>query len=149
MVAEGQRTILGFDYGLKRIGVALGMEITRTARPLTIVACHDGKPVWESISALIEEWHPDLLVVGLPVTLEGNQQEMTDCSRSFGRKLSGRYNLPVQHVDERLTTVEAKSRLAGQGNPAEEVDHVAAQIILEGWFTENRTHKHPISKNND
>ncbi len=68
MATEGQRTILGFDYGLKRIGVALGMEITRTARPLSIVACHDGKPVWQSITALIEEWHPDLLVVGLPVT---------------------------------------------------------------------------------
>ncbi len=129
-------TLLAFDYGDIRIGVAVGQTVTSTASPLTSVRVRDRRPDWNTISQLVRTWEPDALVVGLPYTLDGADQETTHSARRFSRQLNGRYRLPVHMVDERLTTREAKSRLAEQGDPDGDDDPVAAQLILESWFRE-------------
>ncbi len=129
--------LLGFDYGTERIGVAVGQSVTRSARPLEVVrVCHN-KPDWEAVSRLMATWQPTKLVVGLPYHLDGSDQEMTHAARRFGRQLHGRYRLPVDMVDERLTTMAACSRLRERGEDTSVLDPVAAQLILEGWFTEH------------
>lgn len=139
------RTLLGFDYGLRRIGVAVGQEVTRSVAPLTTLSRKTDKPDWDAITRLITEWQPDLLIVGLPLTLEGEDQEMTQRARRFGNQLKGRYNLPVEMVDERLTSYEAEQLLeershngAGRNDP-EDIDQVAAQLILQSWFDQQLT----------
>ncbi|MDR9436552.1 MAG: Holliday junction resolvase RuvX [Thiohalophilus sp.] len=139
------RTLLGFDYGLRRIGVAVGQEVTHSVAPLITLSRKTDKPDWDAITRLIDEWQPDLLVVGLPLTLEGEEQEMTQRARRFGNQLKGRYNLPVEMVDERLTSYEAEQLLAershnGAGrNDPEDIDQVAAQLILQSWFDQQLT----------
>ncbi len=135
----GERTLLGFDFGQARIGVAVGQEFSGTASPLITLKNIDGGPDWAAITALIEEWQPDALVVGIPRHLDGTEHEMTQLARRFGNRLNGRYNLPVYHVDERLTSVEAERRLAEQGVKLKrenkgEVDRLAAQLILQTWL---------------
>ncbi len=128
--------VLGFDYGRRRIGVATGQTVTGTATALTIVNAREGKPDWDAISALIREWQPELLVVGLPLNMDGSEQAMTQAARRFGNQLAGRYNLPVEFVDERLSSVEAEaSRAQNTRAPhRREIDSVAAQIILQDWL---------------
>ncbi len=129
------RTFLGFDFGSKRIGVAVGQELTHTARPLVTLNNRDGAPDWEAISRLIDEWQPDALVVGLPLNLDGTDHEVTRLARRFGNRLRGRYNLPVYTMDERLSSAEAEALLAETGRyDKADVDKVAAQIILQGWL---------------
>ena len=129
-------TLLAFDYGDIRIGVAVGQTVTATASPLASVRVRDRRPDWNEISSIVRTWEPDALVVGLPYNMDGTEQETTRSARRFGRQLHGRYRLPVHLVDERLTTREARTRLAEQGNPGGDDDPVAAQVILEGWFSE-------------
>lgn len=131
--------VLGFDYGTKRIGVAVGQTLTGSARPLTLVKARDGKPDWEAIGRLIAEWQPAALVIGLPVHMDGSEHERTARARRFGNQLAGRYNLPVHRVDERLTSYEAELELRAQGKGGEALDAVAAQLILQSWLDENRT----------
>ncbi|MDD3786726.1 MAG: Holliday junction resolvase RuvX [Hydrogenophaga sp.] len=126
--------LLGFDYGTKRIGVAVGQTLTGSARPLTIVRARDGKPDWEAISRLISEWQPAALVIGLPVHMDGTEHERTTRAQRFGNQLAGRYNLPVHRVDERLTSYEAELDLRAQGKGGEALDAVAAQLILQSWL---------------
>lgn len=126
--------ILGFDYGERRIGVAVGEHLTRTARPLTTLTSRDGKPDWTAIHHLLEEWHPARLVVGLPLHLDGKEQSMTDRARRFGNQLHGRFGLPVSYADERLTSAEATRLLAGKGRNKAAIDKVAAQLILQSWL---------------
>lgn len=126
--------LLGFDYGTRRIGVAVGQTLTGSARPLTIVRARDGKPDWEAISRLIAEWRPAALVVGLPVHMDGTEHERTARAQRFGNQLAGRYNLPVHRVDERLTSYEAELDLRAQGRSGEALDAVAAQLILQSWL---------------
>lgn len=126
--------LLGFDYGTKRIGIAVGQTLTGSARPLTIVRARDGKPDWEAISRLIAEWQPAALVVGLPVHMDGTEHERTARARRFGNQLAGRYNLPVHRVDERLTSYDAEQALRAQGKGGEALDAVAAQLILQSWL---------------
>lgn len=118
-------TILAFDFGLKRIGVAVGEPETRTAHPLPAVS---GFP---QIEKLVAEWHPEQLVVGLPVAEQGEHPLAKRVER-FARQLEGRYRLPVTRVDERFTSVAAESMLKGQKR--KHVDSVAAQLILEQYF---------------
>lgn len=132
-------TLLAFDYGDLRIGIAVGQTVTATASPLMSVRVRDRRPDWNTISRVVRTWEPDALVVGLPYNMDGTEQETTRSARRFGRQLHGRFSLPVHLVDERLTTREAKSRLAEQGNPCGDDDPVAAQVILEGWFSEQAT----------
>ncbi|MCW9024844.1 MAG: Holliday junction resolvase RuvX [Gammaproteobacteria bacterium] len=133
------RTFLGFDYGTKRIGIAVGQEITATARALITINSKNQKPDWDAISKLIAEWQPALLVVGLPLHMDGTEQPVTDAARRFGNQLKGRYNLPVEMMDERLSSHEAESLLE-QGpsrrnkKQNQAIDHLAAQLILQSWL---------------
>jgi len=120
------RTVLAFDFGLKRIGVAVGEPELRTAHPLPAVSR------FEEIQPLILEWQPASLVVGLPTSAQGLPHKMTKQAEDFARRLEKRFKLPVARVDERYTSVEAESRLRGLKNKA--VDSVAAQLILEQYF---------------
>ncbi len=127
-----EQTLLGFDFGEWKIGVAVGQTRTATATALHILKSHNKKPDWESISTLIQEWQPDALVVGVPLTLYGEEQFMTIAAKRFARQLHGRYKLPVHEAEERLSTREAQNELGTDKN----VDAVAAQIILEDWLSE-------------
>jgi putative Holliday junction resolvase len=128
--------VLAFDYGTRRIGVALGETLTGGARPLATVAVRERRPDWGAIGRLIAAWRPGRLVVGLPLGLDGGEQAMSLGARRFGRQLEGRYGLPVDLVDERLTTRAARARLGETGRGRDPVDPVAAQLILEGWLAE-------------
>ena len=128
--------LLGFDFGVKRIGVAVGQSITRSARPLRTVRAKRDKPDWAIITDHIRTWQPTSLVVGLPLNMDGTDQDNTYRARRFSRQLEARYALPVHLVDERLSSAEAESRLRAQGRPDDEVDPVAAQLILETWFSQ-------------
>ena len=133
------RLLLGFDYGTKQICVAVGQMITGQARELCTLKARDGLPDWNQIEALLREWQPDALVVGLPLNMDGTPSEMSARAEKFARRLNGRYNLPVHTHDERLTTYEAKGvRLrAGQSDGFRQrpVDALAAALLLEGWLT--------------
>lgn len=128
------QTFLGFDYGAKRIGTAVGQRITGTATALCTLAAHNGTPDWERISALLEEWRPDALVVGLPRHADGTDSEITRAARAFAQQLEGRYRLPVYLMDERLSS-QAAARLQQDGTGSSAgIDAVAARIILQDWL---------------
>lgn len=129
--------LLGFDYGRRRIGVAVGQRITGTARAVKPVAVRDRGPDWDAISHLVAEWRPERLVVGLPVNMDASPQPMTAAAGRFGRQLAGRYRLPVETMDERLTTREAASLLDQAGRPVRDLDGLAASLILESWMREH------------
>ena len=126
-------TLLGFDFGERRIGVAVGQTLTGTATPLTTLPARDGTPDWERIAALVREWQPDALVVGLPLNMDGSEQTLTARARRFGNRLRARVALPLHFADERLSTREARDREGGTA-PREGRDALAAQVILEGWM---------------
>ena len=137
-MSDSPRTLLGFDFGTKRIGVAVGQELTRTATALTTLNSPDGGPDWAGISRLIEEWQPAALVVGLPLNLDGSESESSRLARRFGNRLTGRYNLPVFTADERLSSTEAEAILAEQGRfEKADIDKLAAQLILQSWLEDN------------
>lgn len=134
------KLLLGFDYGTKQIGVAVGQLITGQARELCILKAQNGVPDWQKVEALIREWQPDAIVVGLPLNMDGTPSAMSERAEKFARRLNGRYNLPVHMQDERLTTYEAKGQRLSEGqhgsyrdNP---VDALAAALLLESWLAE-------------
>ena len=131
-------TVLAFDFGTRRIGVAVGNVMLGVARPLPTIAQDANATRFAAVAALIEEWQPDLLVVGLPVHDDGTPHEMTARAERFARQLEGRFGLPVARVDERYTTESAESALVAAGVRARERkavrDGVAAQLILQSWF---------------
>lgn len=127
-------TFICFDYGEKRIGVAIGQTLTETATPLDTVLVKNNKPDWQKISNLIEEWQPNALIVGSPINMDDSRQEITDLADKFARQLEGRYQIQVHRADERLTTYEARKRLGRQND----LDPVAAQVILESWLHEKK-----------
>lgn len=129
-----EKTLLGFDYGSKRIGVAVGQTLTCSATPIAIVRCVNQKPDWEHISRLLRDWNPGALVVGIPLCMDDRRQSMTEASERFARQLQGRFELPVYPVDERLSSREAGERLKSAHN----IDAVAAQVILETWFSQQQ-----------
>ncbi len=140
-------TVLGFDFGTKRIGVALGNTLLGTARPLTVLPTRDGAPDWEKIAQLVREWAPQRLVVGLPLNMDGSDSDSTIRARSFARKLAGRLILPVDTVDERLTSFAARNALmqAGAGRNKSSgrpdvVDALAAALIVEQWLAQRTAH---------
>lgn len=132
------RTILCFDYGTKSIGVAVGSELTGSATLLPALKARDGIPDWDQIERLIKEWQPQLLLVGLPLNMDGSEQEFTTRTRKFANRLHGRFGLPVSLHDERLSTADARSRLFAEGGyrnlSKDKVDSLSAQIIFEGWY---------------
>jgi len=139
--ADAPRCVLGFDVGAKRTGVAVGNSLTMSARALRVIEHTDAGPAWTQIDALRSEWRPDALVVGEPLTLEGEVQPATQRARRFAAQLRHRYGLPVTLVDERSSSKEADARFArarAQGHArrrdAALQDAMAAQIILERWL---------------
>src|SRR3990167_9962291 len=131
-------TVLGFDFGLKKIGVAVGQTITQTANPLTILSAKRGEPNWIEIKKLIEEWGADALIVGLQLNMDGTEQFITQQAKLFGEKLKKQFHLPVIFVDERLTTIAAKDEMHAtrKGSARFELaDSVSAKLIVESWFS--------------
>ena len=133
--ANKLRRLLGFDYGLKQIGVASGQTLTSSATGLTILKAVDGIPNWSQVEKLLTEWNPDLVVVGLPLNMDDTESELSGRARKFARRLQGRFAVEVEMVDERLTSREAKSMGREQGNQdLTKIDHVAAALILQSWL---------------
>jgi len=137
---------LAFDYGTQRIGVAFGQSISGTAQAVTVLKANDGIPNWDEIGALIEQWRPDIFVVGLPYNMDGSDSDLLRRATKFANRLNGRFNLPSYGMDERLTSREARSQVAEANDHAlkgtkkraaddQAIDHIAAQIILENWFS--------------
>jgi putative Holliday junction resolvase len=135
-----ETTVLAFDFGTRRIGVAVGNTLTRVAHPLATVDDEASARRFAAIAALVDEWQPGMLVVGIPVHADGTPHEMTARARRFARQLSGRHGLPVVEADERWTTQDAQSALdaAGRGGRRGRLvrDAIAAQAILQGYFDE-------------
>jgi putative Holliday junction resolvase len=127
MAEPGQRTVLAFDFGTRRIGVAVGNELLDCASRLDPLAARDGIPDWRVVERLVATWQPDLFVVGLPLELDGSELEMCLRARKFGKRLFGRFGIPCEMVDERGSTREGNYRQDG-------VDGIAAALILESWF---------------
>lgn len=139
------KTLLAFDFGLKQIGVAYGQTLTNSASGLTIIKASDGIPNWPDIEAVLQEWKPDLVLVGLPLNMDDSEGELSVRARKFARRLQGRFAVDVLMIDERLTSHEAKSMIREQqqslarGRKAKshdltKIDHIAASLILQGWL---------------
>ena len=136
--AIGERTILGFDFGKKYIGVAVGQEITGLASPLGSVKARDGIPDWDKMSKFMQEWQPDFVVVGLPLNMDGSEQPLTHDAKKFGNRVSGRFGVKVEFQDERLTTATAKEALFAEGGyrnlKKDNIDAASAKLIIESYF---------------
>jgi putative holliday junction resolvase len=131
-------TVLAFDFGEKRIGVATGETLLGSAHPLTVIRAESNDDRFAAIGKLIAEWHPVQLVVGLPTHADGTPHEMTRLAQKFAERLKRRYHLPVAFADERLTSLDAAARLRETGRDSRSarplLDTVAAQLILQTWF---------------
>ena len=134
---EQPKTVLGFDFGTHWIGVAVGQTASATASPLKPVAVINGKPDWQAISGLIDEWRPQRLVVGFPLKMDDSDTDMTQPCKRFSRQLEGRYAIPTDLIDERLTTREAwqlSEDHAHKKLSKPQLDSVAAVLITETWL---------------
>ena len=137
---SGPATVLAFDFGTRRIGVAVGTTITRSARPLATIDTPEGETRAAALARVIAEWQPELLVVGLPMHADGAPHAMTERARRFGEELRARFAIPVAYADERYTSELAKTALAGRGREGRRMrDEAAAQIILQAWLDDNAT----------
>lgn len=129
---------MAFDFGTRRIGVAVGQELLGSGQPVALIPARDGIPDWQQIESLLEEWRPDLVVVGLPLNMDDTENDMCARARKFGKRLHGRYHVPVEMVDERLTSFEAKGDVMAAGGSRDfgrhGVDDRAAVLILETFF---------------
>ena len=137
-------TVIGFDFGARRIGAAIGNVISRSARAVDVVANSETGPDWPRLDALLREWRPDALLVGLPLMLDDSEQRASRAARAFADELQERYRLPVMLVDERHSSQEAARRFAARraGGAAKRkhaaaLDSVAAEIIVERWLEQN------------
>ena len=130
-------TLLGFDYGTCKIGVAVGQTITGTATALETLNTINSKPDWKRISQLIAEWQPDALIVGYPLDIDDSKTDATLPALRFSRQLEGRFHLRVYLADERFTSFEARDRLGQKAKKNEAYDAMAAKLIIETWLSEN------------
>jgi putative holliday junction resolvase len=144
-------TVLAFDFGTRRIGVAVGNTLTRRAHPLTTIEGERNDQRFAAIAALVAQWQPGMLVVGLPTHADGSVHDMTLRAQRFARQLDGRFGLPVAMVDERWTTEAAQSAQEAAGATGRRGravrDQVAAQLILQNWFDEPDNSNAPIVAN--
>jgi putative holliday junction resolvase len=135
-----EATLLAFDYGEKRIGVAVGNTLTRNARALIVVENRSREYRFEEIGKLVTEWKPDTIVVGMPMHPDGTQHEMSALAKRFGNQMNGRFNVPVQWVDERYSSVDAKADLRARGvrtnarGRFDDIDAEAARVILQQYL---------------
>lgn len=132
----GAGTLLGFDYGTRKIGVAVGQAVTGTATALETLHSVNQKPDWKRIEELIEEWRPQALVVGLPLDVDDSETDATKPALRFSRQLEGRFHLKVYLADERYSSFEARDRLGHNAKSMKKYDAVAAKLILETWLNE-------------
>lgn len=134
----GERTILGFDFGKKYIGVAVGQELTGSASPLGSIKAKEGIPNEHELTKFIHEWQPDFIVVGLPLNMDGSEQQLTLDAKKFGNRLANKFSLQVEFQDERLTTADAKERLFAHGGyrnlKKDNIDAESARLIIESYF---------------
>jgi len=132
------KTYLAFDYGTRNIGVASGQSVTRSAVERTALKAKDGVPNWQEVEALLKEWKPDLVIVGLPLNMDDSESELAVRARKFAQRLHGRFGVAVEMVDERLSSYEAKGEVMARGGSRDygknPVDSIAARLILESWF---------------
>lgn len=145
-------TVLGFDVGSRRIGVAVGSAFGTGARALAVVDVHAQGPDWPAIDKLNKEWRPDGLVVGDPMTLDGGDQPIRKRAHAFARELHARYQLPVVMIDERASSIEAAQRFANERaegrkrrRDAAALDAVAAAVIIERWFAAPQDATHVVA----
>jgi len=115
MKKNSHEILLGFDFGMKRIGVAVGQTVTRTARPLGVIPAKAGEPQWEPLDKMIKTWQPDALIVGIPLNMDGTEQALTVAAKKFADLLKKRFELPIYGIDERLTTKDAREQLFTKG----------------------------------
>ena len=144
------QTVIAFDYGLRQIGVAHGQTLTYNAEGISILKASDGVPNWDQVAALLLEWKPNLLLVGLPLNMDGSESELSRLARKFARRLQGRFNMDVLMVDERLTSRDAKSTLRDAGSDRQsgridltKIDHLAAALILQSWLDQPTLGQNP------
>jgi putative Holliday junction resolvase len=129
---------MAFDFGLRQIGVAVGNSLLATTQPLAVMRAKEGVPDWQAVAQLIDEWRPDLLVVGDPINMDGSDSELSTRARKFARRLHGRLGLPVAMADERLSSFEAKQLSREQGHRGDyrrhPIDSQAAELVLRSWL---------------
>jgi putative Holliday junction resolvase len=134
------KTLMAFDYGKKRIGLAVGQRLLQSANGIGYVNATDGKPNWDQLDAFVKEWQPDGFVVGLPLNMDGSESDMSKRANKFSNRLHGRYGKPSFTIDERLSTYAAKEEARAQGHKghykSDPIDALAAQFILETWLNE-------------
>lgn len=139
--APRAETVLGFDYGTRRIGIAVGQRLSGSASGIAVISNQGNHPDWPAIERAIRDWAPSVLLVGLPLDLDGGEQPMSAAARGFARSLKSRFGLPVELHDERLTSIEASQRFASarrtgqrRARHAARLDAVAAEVLIESWF---------------
>lgn len=132
------KSIIAFDYGLRHIGVAVGQQLIGSSNPAGVIRARDGVPDWSAIEKLLKEWQPDLLLVGLPLNMDGTESPMSARAQKFSRQLEGRFNIAVELIDERLTSFAAKQQRREQQQSTDfgrdTVDAEAACIILLDYY---------------
>jgi putative holliday junction resolvase len=135
------KILLAFDYGTKNIGIASAQTITKTANSLPGLKAKDGIPDWNQIEKLLTEFQPDLVLVGLPLNMDGSESELSTRARKFANRIHGRFGVKVEMIDERLSSFAAKGEVMAQGGSRDykhnPVDSIAARILLEDWLAEN------------
>jgi putative holliday junction resolvase len=137
------KTLLAFDYGTKNIGIACGQTISGTANIIAPIKAKDGIPDWNQVEKILNEWQPELVLVGLPLNMDDSESELSARARKFANRLQGRFGVKIEMVDERLSSFEAKGEVMSRGgsrhykeNP---VDSIAARLILEAWLENHKT----------
>ena len=139
------RCVIGFDFGLKRIGLATGQTITGTASPLATLQAVNHAPDWKGIADHIRQWKPDALIVGIPYLLDSSESDMTRAARNFSRELERRFKLPVHTIDESLSSYAAETRLKEETKIAKhnkhEIDKIAAALIVQSWLNSQQDRK--------
>ena len=129
----GPITVMAFDYGTRRVGVAIGNSVSKSGQALKMIAAQNSDAMFGEIEDLLKEWQPDRLIVGVPVYPDGTEHEMTAKARRFGNQLNGRFQLPIEWVDERYTSVVLEDDPRMQDN----LDAHSAALILEQYFAES------------
>ena len=134
------RVIVAFDFGLKHIGMAVDQEITNTAQTFYSLKAESGEPNWDELDIIVRDWQPKLFVVGNPINMDGSDSDMKEKSDKFSNLIRQRYNIPVELMDERLSTREARERMKSDSghfvDASADTHQISAQIILESWFRE-------------
>lgn len=132
---------IGFDYGKRYIGVAVGNDTTNHAEGIGVVLANKGVPTWDNIDVMLSKWRPKALIVGWPLNMDGSEQNLSKAVKVFERNLKERYKLDVYLVDERLTSYEAKKQLGKKEQDKTLVDSTSAKIVLEQWLLERNVNE--------